>query len=385
MTKWVNEFWITNRISMNAKKSILFGRDEKGKEMEGHIETITHVNPGEGGPGGEEKDGATFRRERVNPTHSGSKEIKYLGAHMNMDLNWEKQIAVMSSTIGMYMHLAIANNLSADQTTTLFNSYLRPKLEYRMQFAEIPAERLKAWDWQLTKTLSEKIEKGNYIKKEALSLVVGLRLPTEYYQTTQLTQVVKKLNDETDMGETTRTRMVWRKNRKYKHKNAAYTQMLRGNQEDLIVTENREYKTPIRKDTDTGTRWMKITVGGKTHSLPEDHDGIWGNEQEKITAKIFTDGSRHQRKGGSKAGWGGIILNDWMVRNWHQVHEREHEAYRWQSVDRNVPHWGGETKTGRIELYHRAGGNSKDDHDSSRGVGPGDSHRLGICDEQTGQ
>jgi hypothetical protein len=190
----------------------------------------------------EKKDGAIFERERVEPTPSGSKDIKYLGVYTNMDLNCEKQIAVMSSTIGMYRHLAIANNLSADQTTVLFNSYLRPKLEYRMQFAEIPNEKLRAWDWQLTKTLSEKIEKGNYIKKEAMSLVVGLRLPTEYYQTTQMTQVVKKLNDETDMGETTRTRMMYRKNRNYKHKNAAYTQMLRGNKDDLIVTENPEYQ-----------------------------------------------------------------------------------------------------------------------------------------------
>ena len=29
-----------------------------------------------------------------------------------------------------------------------------------------------------------------------------------------------------------------------------------------------------------------------------------------------------------------------MVQNWQQVHEREHEAYRWQLIDRNIPQWG---------------------------------------------
>ena len=137
MAEWVNVLCITNRISMNSKKSILFGRDADGKEMQGYVETITQVDPGTEGPRVETKDGTIFIRERVEPTHSASKDIKYLGVHMNMDLNWEKQIAVMSSTIGMYRHLAIANNLSPEQTILLFNSYLKPKLEYRMQFANI--------------------------------------------------------------------------------------------------------------------------------------------------------------------------------------------------------------------------------------------------------
>jgi hypothetical protein len=265
--------------------------------MKGHVETITQCDPGEQGPETETKDGATFRRERVETTHSGSKEIKYLGVHMNMDLNWDKQIAVMSSTIGMYRHLAIANNLSPQQTALLFNSYLKPKLEYRMQFTKITDEKLRNWDWQLTRTLSEKIENGNHIKGEAIKLCMGLRLPTEYYQETQLIQAMKKLNDDTDMGETTRTRMFWTADEYYKHENATYTQMMQGRRDGMILTINPERNRPIMQEPTVETKWITVEIQGKEHRLPEDHHGIWGNVEERIKAKIFTDGSVHQRKG----------------------------------------------------------------------------------------
>ena len=146
---------------------------------------------------------------------------------------------------------------------------------------------MKDWDWQITRTLSEKIEDGNYIKKEAIRLCMGLRMPSEYYQETQLVQGMKKLNDNTDMGETTRTRMVWAENKKYKSENAAYTQMMRGRREGMRITANPEFAKPILQDTTTETKWMTITIGGRTRRIPQDHEGIWGNEEEVVQAKNF--------------------------------------------------------------------------------------------------
>ena len=324
MTEWVNEFCITNRVSMNARKSILFGRDEEGKEMQQHVETITHVRPeGEEGPG-ERKDGAIFWRERVDPTNSGSKQIKYLGIHMNMELDWEKQIAVMSSTIGMYRHLAIANNLSAEQTVILFNNYLKPKLEYRMQFVDLTEAKLKNWSSQLTRTLTQKLTKGNEVKREAIKLCMGLRLPSEYYQETQLTQALKKLNDQTDMGETARTRMVWRSNRKYKHANATYRQMMEAKKRDFFLTENPEYGRPTLQAINENTIWMHIKIGGKTYKVPQDHEGIWGNEEERIEAKIFT-------------GWVGTSEEKWEQSGMggsddERLDEKELETTTWKGT-----------------------------------------------------
>ena len=70
------------------------------------------------------------------------------------------------------------------------------------------------------------IIKGTHIKGEAIKLCMGLRTPSEYYHVTQLIQAARKLNDDTDMGESSRTRMIWRSRRQYKHNNATYKLMM---------------------------------------------------------------------------------------------------------------------------------------------------------------
>ena len=150
MAEWVNEFCIVNRLSMNHSKSMLFGRDGQGREMK---KEITIIKQGKFVPEKkdtefqwENKDGTMYTRIVIRPISSTAKEIKYLGIYMNMDLNWDFQISKLNSIIGIHKHIAIANKLTAEMTTFLFNNDLKPKLEYRFQFVDMPNKQLKTYD-----------------------------------------------------------------------------------------------------------------------------------------------------------------------------------------------------------------------------------------------
>jgi hypothetical protein len=170
MVEWVNEFCIINRISMDERKTLYFGRDQEGKEAKKPMEIIRQGV--EKGPKEThtvvERDGATHTRIKVAPVPANSEKIKYLGIHANMDLTWDKQIAQMNKQVGYHEHLARANGLSAEMTVFLFNNYLKPKLEYRMKFTKITAAKLRKWDSSLTKTVADKVHERVRTKSTAI-------------------------------------------------------------------------------------------------------------------------------------------------------------------------------------------------------------------------
>ena len=107
IAEWVNEFCVVNRISMNDTKSLVFGRDEEENEM---LEPIEIVKQGAvDGPVEThrivQQDKATHTRIKVKPIKANDNLIKYLGVHMNMELNWKRQIAEMNRTVGHFVDL----------------------------------------------------------------------------------------------------------------------------------------------------------------------------------------------------------------------------------------------------------------------------------------
>ena len=212
LAEWVNLFCIINRITMNASKSMLFGRMADGSEMRDiNMETISQIKgirkPPENTVRTTRKDGAEQAWVAVKPTPANSSKIKYLGIRMNMDLDWGPEIAEMNKLVGRHRHIIEANELNADQATCIVNSYLRPKLEYKMRFVDIDQTTLAGWDAKIRNQISDKIYMGMRIKKRAIEKIMNIKLPSEYYTMTQITSLIKTMNDETGMGRTTRARM----------------------------------------------------------------------------------------------------------------------------------------------------------------------------------
>ena len=192
LTEWVNEFCVVNRISMNAKKCMLFGIEE-GKEWEESdtkmAEIITQIQTGKEHIPKDatiHSDGdAKYAKIKVKPIRSDDKRIKYQGVRMNMKFDWSHQILAMNRTVGWFKHIAIDNNLSPSQTVLLFNTYLKPKLEYGMRFSDVPESDTIKWGKELRWVLSNKISLGRPVKAEALKIGMGLEDPHEYYITAQ--------------------------------------------------------------------------------------------------------------------------------------------------------------------------------------------------------
>ena len=140
LTHWVNEFCIINRISTNSEKTLLFGRNGEGAEIETSIHTVAQLTEDHASKDIEaiSTDSAYHKLTEVKPTPSNSKEIKYLGIWMNMDLTWEEHIKKLRVMVYRTEHIVRANCLDTEQALYLMNISLKPKLEYRMRFANIP-------------------------------------------------------------------------------------------------------------------------------------------------------------------------------------------------------------------------------------------------------
>jgi hypothetical protein len=59
--------------------------------------------------------------------------FKYLGVWFDTDGTWRRQVAELQKMVGWYSSIAEVNHLTVAQSVTLFNTFLRPKLAYRLQ------------------------------------------------------------------------------------------------------------------------------------------------------------------------------------------------------------------------------------------------------------
>jgi len=191
---------------------------------------------------------------------------------MNMDLKWEKQIAKLGSMVGRYRHIAEKNNLSPAQTTTLFNIYLKTKLEYRMQFIDIPKEKLEQWDKDLQRTLSDKISKHHPVKREALRMTTGLQIPSRYYQYSHLAGLEKGLNEDSHMGFTTRAKMKPVPGKS----NRVTDRMKLAKRLGFTIIPNPHADRDVPNQITQDTTWKQTRIEGLDTMLPDAACGLWG-------------------------------------------------------------------------------------------------------------
>ena len=82
---------------------------------------------------------------------------KYLGIHINLRLDWDKQISVSNRTFYMYAGYLNRKCFTASQTAEIFNLVVFPAITYRMGVTTFPKEMLSKWDRKVTKVMEKKL------------------------------------------------------------------------------------------------------------------------------------------------------------------------------------------------------------------------------------
>ena len=130
---------------------------------------------------GREKTVYTSNREGLEPTtimHHGKaiawlkqdESYKYLGVHINLLLDWTKQIEV--SNLSYIRHLAYLRRrcFTASQTAEILNLVVFPAITYRMSVVPFPAHVLKEWDSIARGLMAHKLRTGLHLGYKHWSL-----------------------------------------------------------------------------------------------------------------------------------------------------------------------------------------------------------------------
>jgi hypothetical protein len=274
MNAWVNEFCAYNFPSMNADKSVMMGRNDKGEDDEMALDVISNLG---GGP-------AQFSKLH---TQSASSHIKYLGLHINMDLTWEKELGRIGSMVGRTSNLITANHLSTRTALYLINAHLKPKLEYRMRHMEVPDDRLSKWDKCIIRAVNRTINHRVRIKRDIITLATRVQLPSQYYWKCKTTELLNASSEPGMPGQVTRLRLQEVEDRCNRFKG---TRKQIKKRFGISLTWN---DTPLHlPDTlPPHAQLAPCTVNRGAWMVPRGHVGVWGNDQEQIQVQAYTDGS----------------------------------------------------------------------------------------------
>ena len=111
-----------------------------------------------------------------------------------MDLDTRAQCSAISSIIGYYCHTAIKYRLPVKRAVSFLNSFLMPKIEMGLRFAQPRANQTKAWDAQIGSALSNLIGSPRVLKSEALAVAFGVTLPSSLEKITKISEAFIRLN-----------------------------------------------------------------------------------------------------------------------------------------------------------------------------------------------
>ena len=75
--------------------------------------------------------------------------FRYLGLHINLDLDWRTQISRMKSSVHGMVANIICHKLTIPMVVTCVNQYLCPVLEFAFQFVPLPDAVLRKWTGSL--------------------------------------------------------------------------------------------------------------------------------------------------------------------------------------------------------------------------------------------
>ena len=107
--------------------------------------------------------------------------FKYLGIWIDTDGSWRKQLKAVTAMANWLCQVATSNSLTVLKATLLFNVFLDPKMRYHLQFlgpVKHVWNELRKLDTTICRTISSLARSEVGIRREAISSVTGLILPS---------------------------------------------------------------------------------------------------------------------------------------------------------------------------------------------------------------
>ena len=129
-------FFEKHGLQINETKTKVTGRYASGAPYQD-----TMVWPGSGKP-----------FETIPPSDS----VRYLGAHINLDLDWTTQINKMQASVMTTAAHARSKRLTAFQCIAITRHVIASRLEIGMRHAHIPAKTLQMWDDTIASAISQR-------------------------------------------------------------------------------------------------------------------------------------------------------------------------------------------------------------------------------------
>ena len=173
MHAWVVAFCAFNGLRLHEGKTVLIGRNADRSQIASGIININGMN--------------------ISPLAVG-KSVRYLGASIDIDLNYDEQCSKVSSSIGFYCHLAIKYHLPVERAVVFLNSFLMPKLELPLRFVQPSAKQCRQWDSAIGRCLSQLAAAPRVMKAEALAVSLGVQLPSSLERIVKISEAFFSLN-----------------------------------------------------------------------------------------------------------------------------------------------------------------------------------------------
>ena len=277
----------------------------------------------------------------VVPSHVG---IPYLGAMIQLDLGWKSQLDAINGTIrgfcnavGRYRDM-FAHNIG--RAVWALNTFLVPKLVYRLCFVNPKVSEASGWDQQVRKCLGSLVQEASgcpqAIKPAVWACVTGLRLPSQEERMLKVTELFFRLNAADARSWSARSR--WAARPRSAGQRCATNRSVRataiaesfgwnvkrcgvgGGAGDEAQRERIRQSAP-----DTGVS-ARFELDGQQRRAVGNHCVLWrrGERDEQWpVVNLFTDGSwYHSGLDGRSApvsAWAVIVRNDWLCDQYSMV------------------------------------------------------------------
>jgi hypothetical protein len=126
-----------HNLAINAKKTFLTGRDHKGKASHARLKWVDK----------------TKGQETISFISSvqTTETYRYLGIHMNMELDWTSQIQKMNTAVNMLTAKLRHRNITTNQGLLALKQVILPRLESGFRHTPIPTHQLETWDAAIAK------------------------------------------------------------------------------------------------------------------------------------------------------------------------------------------------------------------------------------------
>ena len=125
-----------------------------------------------------------------------SRSVRYLGVHTTFDGDWSEQRRKAVRMIAMFTRVAIKFKLSVKDAVYMFNTFLITKLELALRYVHGPGTRewLRQCDQLLFAAIGHLVRSPLKLSHSALSLLLGLRLPSRMEQVIKVSELFLRLN-----------------------------------------------------------------------------------------------------------------------------------------------------------------------------------------------